>query len=840
MFDPYHKWLGIPKDQRPPTHYQLLGIAPGETDAEVIDEAAVRQTTHIRAYQIGEHAAHCTRILNEIAQAKLTLVHPAKRRAYDEQLAKAKASQITAQLPMASAVASPPTPTAFSFDESDEPPIARAPRRDLDVAKPAKGLTAMHWMILGAGGAVVVLALAIVGVLLARRPAPAPVPPGPVAKKDDGKPNPKIPDDLKQPVNPPPIIENPPPIKKPPVVVQQPVNNPPAGDVAVPGARSFKAGENRIEWLSLSPDGSKVALGFLNPSVYEVATGKQLAMFPPRKAGGIVRTPVAFLPDNARVLYAYGSESGDATVGDVATGKALFVLEQVNVQYASAVAVDRDGKRALVAHNYSLVYWDLEKQQMIKRWSTKGIVEEVVFMPDGRGAVTAEKSGVVVTWDLNPEQLKPHRQFKAPNELRALAVAANGATIAAGSKGGITLLDVETNQVKTIHSPPFSGAVAFCSGGKQILAGDTDGEIRFFDVASAKYVGTLRGHKNEVTRIAVDARENIAVSGDTTGKVVVWPLAAALVAKAPPVAGNPADPQPAPPPGLKKIADRSLQANYRLAILPDGKSFISGGHKLTHWDISGAPLKQFAKKNATGNRLAMGLSADGRLVAWGENKDNPTLFEVATGLEIGRIPSEEMLSAMALAPDGTRWCAAFQGKTFTVWDVAKQKPIQEVALANQPFCLAFAPDGKHLLASVISGQSQWYDTTTWQPLGDFSTGPFPGHPAFTPDGQTLALVSVRGIHLFDMGKIQPIAELPHKQVQYLAFCAKGQLLLAVASSESSIAVWDPVQRAKVALWELPEPIHAFAVDPQETVILAVTRSGHGYTWPLPKTRDALK
>src|SRR5438034_7580510 len=87
MFDPYHKWLGIPKDQRPPTYYQLLGIAPNETDAEVIDEAAVRQTTHIRAYQIGPHAAECTRILNEIAQAKLTLVHPVKRKAYDEQLA---------------------------------------------------------------------------------------------------------------------------------------------------------------------------------------------------------------------------------------------------------------------------------------------------------------------------------------------------------------------------------------------------------------------------------------------------------------------------------------------------------------------------------------------------------------------------------------------------------------------------------------------------------------------------------------------------------------------------------------------------------------------------------
>src|SRR4051794_16705901 len=88
MFDPYHKWLGIPKDQRPPTHYQLLGVSPGEEDLEVIEEAAIRQTTHVRVYQMGEHAADCTRLLNEISQAKRTLLDPGKRKQYDATLPK--------------------------------------------------------------------------------------------------------------------------------------------------------------------------------------------------------------------------------------------------------------------------------------------------------------------------------------------------------------------------------------------------------------------------------------------------------------------------------------------------------------------------------------------------------------------------------------------------------------------------------------------------------------------------------------------------------------------------------------------------------------------------------
>jgi hypothetical protein len=91
MFDPYHKWMGIPKGQRPPTHYQLLGIAPDERDAEVIKEATLRQTAHVRGYQTGPHADVCTRLLNEIAQARATLLNPKLRQEYDAQLGESAA-----------------------------------------------------------------------------------------------------------------------------------------------------------------------------------------------------------------------------------------------------------------------------------------------------------------------------------------------------------------------------------------------------------------------------------------------------------------------------------------------------------------------------------------------------------------------------------------------------------------------------------------------------------------------------------------------------------------------------------------------------------------------------
>ncbi len=85
-FDPYRKWLGIPVRDQPPNHYRLLNIEALETDPDVISNAADARMAHIKQYQSGKHSDVSQRILNELASAKVCLLNPEKKAAYDEKL----------------------------------------------------------------------------------------------------------------------------------------------------------------------------------------------------------------------------------------------------------------------------------------------------------------------------------------------------------------------------------------------------------------------------------------------------------------------------------------------------------------------------------------------------------------------------------------------------------------------------------------------------------------------------------------------------------------------------------------------------------------------------------
>jgi hypothetical protein len=119
-FDVYYKWLAIPPAEQPPNLYRLLGLNIFEADPDVISIAADQRMAHIRSFQTGPHSDLSQAILNELASARVRLLTPEKKAAYDESL------RLQVAMPPVMAV----TPPLVSVTPPDVPlpqPIALKP-----------------------------------------------------------------------------------------------------------------------------------------------------------------------------------------------------------------------------------------------------------------------------------------------------------------------------------------------------------------------------------------------------------------------------------------------------------------------------------------------------------------------------------------------------------------------------------------------------------------------------------------------------------------------------------------------------------------------------------------
>jgi pSer/pThr/pTyr-binding forkhead associated (FHA) protein len=107
--DLYHRWLGIPPEEQPPTHYRLLGVPLFEKNVEVIRNAADRQRLYVKQCGVNQFQSIGQNLLNEIEAAKICLLRPEKRAAYDEKL-------------RASLLQGSPAPAADAPDEGNTSP----------------------------------------------------------------------------------------------------------------------------------------------------------------------------------------------------------------------------------------------------------------------------------------------------------------------------------------------------------------------------------------------------------------------------------------------------------------------------------------------------------------------------------------------------------------------------------------------------------------------------------------------------------------------------------------------------------------------------------------------
>lgn len=147
------KWLEIPSNQWPPDHYALLGLQPGEGNADEIEQRVLERMEDLRHYQL-MHPDAVTEGMNLLAQAMISLTDPSARGQYDRGLGvdsnetspdvevedEAVEDEDEEELPESTPIAAPPAPprSARIITWPNDEPLTPGPadRSNLDEPLP--------------------------------------------------------------------------------------------------------------------------------------------------------------------------------------------------------------------------------------------------------------------------------------------------------------------------------------------------------------------------------------------------------------------------------------------------------------------------------------------------------------------------------------------------------------------------------------------------------------------------------------------------------------------------------------------------------------------------------
>ncbi|WP_414564799.1 MULTISPECIES: NB-ARC domain-containing protein [unclassified Anabaena] len=372
---------------------------------------------------------------------------------------------------------------------------------------------------------------------------------------------------------------------------------------------------------------------------------------------------------------------------------------------------------------------------------------------------------------------------------------------------------------RSVFTETFGGisSVTFSPDGKLLATGDTNGEIRLYQVVDWKQLLICKGHTNWVPSLAFSPDGNILASSSSDHTVKLWDV----------ITGQ----------CLQTLQEHEHEV-WSVAFSPDGNLLASGSNDCTIklWNVStGKCVKTF--KGHTSWIVSAIFSLDGQMLVSGSDDDTIRLWEISTGecLKILR-GHHDGIRSISISPDNQTIVSSSDDHTVKLWNLGSGECIKTLQGHRAAvWSVAMSPQG-NLIASgsldqtvrlwdvnigqclkILQGHYGWvlsvafnfplnllatssddqtvkiWDVITGQCLKTFS-----GYTSqswsvnYSPDGQMLASGGHdRIVKLWDVNTGQTLQALQGHLavVRSVAFSPNGQTL-ASSSDDCTVRMWD--------------------------------------------------
>lgn len=597
--------------------------------------------------------------------------------------------------------------------------------------------------------------------------------------------------------------------------------------------------------IAISGDGGLVLSAAMNADIavlWDVRSGRPIHSLRadlPTSARGL--TSMDLTPDGRFVATGHKKV---ACLWDTATGRCLQTFKQVDMS-SVYVSLSADGRwLATGGGEKGILLWDCATGGRAKSFGKRGFKNDLLTLSaDGKRLLTTVRDGydgpiTVFVWDV--ETGEPLRTVKAEEEIRHMAVSANGQRLLMAGKKDPTpvLWNLETGDI--LRSYPRMGEMSglvLSADGKRIVTYHDDVAV-LWDADTGKSLHTFVGHEN-VDRteflahlfirmgclaITADGARVVAGMGGPLAKV--WDaesgrLVQSLEAKATPIDGLAlaAEGERAfSLVGRQMVVVRDTATGERLKSIEldshtdeihttaDGKRFLTDGPRDIGllWETeTGRSVQVYGKKGrnyiAVLGRLAM--SADGSRMLTPYTDETADVREVATDKKIRTLKTERSIDCSAFDRDGKLLVTSGGGRDNLLWDLSKEeKPLRLTEFLRLD-CLAFSPDAKYVAGGTGGGGFLLPDDLYAGLLWDTATGKqlqtFMGHTgsltglAFSADGKQLYTSSVDGtVVAWETGSGKTIR----------TFAGHRDAVSALALTSDDKWLWTMGEDATVRIW----------------------------------------
>ncbi len=412
----------------------------------------------------------------------------------------------------------------------------------------------------------------------------------------------------------------------------------------------------------------------------------------------------------------------------------------------------------------------------------------------GRGfAACGAEDGLVKVFALDTGEERFSLEAHSGRPVRCVAFRPDGKVLASADDESVKLWDLDGGRLLSRLVQPAESRVAFSGDGKRLAAGDKDGAVRVWDVATEKELCRFN-HGGAVNGVALSPDGGTVASAGMDGKVKVW-------------ATDTRQPLPAPEGCPAPVSS--------VTFSPDGKYLACADWQgvVRLWDLAAGRERSRLKAGLDGQTRyvnALTFSADGRRLAGVWHTD---VYVWATdGGSAPEVlgPHDGLVHAVAFGEGGRVLTGASSAESFSSgpgqmlqlrsWDGNVPTDLSPTRGHRAEVCaIAVSPDGKWLASGSRDRTALVWDLATGKVRFDLGKGLGSNALAFSPDSTLLAVESGPHVQLIDLKTGKPRHQLQVKPgagwVAALAFSRDGATLAtswrsADAGAPGELAVWD--------------------------------------------------